>query len=37
VPWARIGAAAFGLGELNEALEIAGALRIRKALVDPWR
>jgi len=36
IPFARIGAATFGLGELNEALEIAGALQIPKALVDPW-
>ena len=37
VPWARIGAATYGLGELNEALEAAGALKIPKALVNPWR
>ena len=37
VPWAAIGAKTYGLGELNEALEIAGALKIPKALVDPWR
>lgn len=37
VPWARIGAATYGLGELNEALAAAGALKIPKALVDPWR
>ncbi|HXT72170.1 MAG TPA: zinc-binding dehydrogenase [Vicinamibacterales bacterium] len=37
VPWARIGAATYGLGQLNEALETAEALRIPKALVDPWR
>jgi threonine dehydrogenase-like Zn-dependent dehydrogenase len=37
VPWQRIGAATYGLGQLNEALEAAGALEIPKALVDPWR
>jgi L-iditol 2-dehydrogenase len=37
VPWARIGARTFGLSDINEALEIAGALQIPKALVDPWR
>ena len=37
VPWQRIGAATYGLGQLNEALEVAGALKIPKALVDPWR
>ena len=36
VPWARIGARTYGLGRLNEALESAAALRIPKALVDPW-
>ena len=36
VPWARIGAATYGLGQLNEALEVAGALKIPKALVNPW-
>jgi L-iditol 2-dehydrogenase len=36
VPWARIGAKTYGLGQINEALEMAGALRIPKALVDPW-
>jgi L-iditol 2-dehydrogenase len=36
VPWARIGAATYGLGQLNEALEAAAALRIPKALVNPW-
>jgi threonine dehydrogenase-like Zn-dependent dehydrogenase len=36
VPWARIGAKTFGLSQLNEALELAGALKIPKALVDPW-
>ncbi len=37
VPWARIGAATYGLGQLNDALQTAEALRIPKALVDPWR
>ena len=36
VPWARIGAATYGLGQLNEALDAAGALQIPKALVNPW-
>jgi threonine dehydrogenase-like Zn-dependent dehydrogenase len=36
VPWARIGAKTFGLGQINEALEAASALTIPKALVDPW-
>jgi hypothetical protein len=30
VPWARIGAKTFGLGELNDALEMAGALKIQR-------
>ena len=37
VPWAKIGAATYGLGQLNEALASAEALKIPKALVDPWR
>ena len=37
VPWQRIGAATYGLGQLNEALDVAAALKIPKALVDPWR
>ncbi|MFI5178158.1 MAG: zinc-binding dehydrogenase [Vicinamibacterales bacterium] len=36
VPFARIGAKTYGLGSINDALESAGALRITKALVDPW-
>jgi L-iditol 2-dehydrogenase len=36
VPWHEIGAKTYGLGHINEALEAAGALRIPKALVDPW-
>jgi hypothetical protein len=37
VPWARIGARTFRLADINEALEVAGALKVPKALVDPWR
>jgi L-iditol 2-dehydrogenase len=37
VPWARIGARTYGLGEINDALAAAAALAIPKALVDPWR
>jgi threonine dehydrogenase-like Zn-dependent dehydrogenase len=37
VPWQRIGARTYGLGDLNAALEAAAALEIPKALVDPWR
>jgi L-iditol 2-dehydrogenase len=37
VPWARIGSRTFGLREINTALDLAGALRVPKALVDPWR
>ncbi|MEO8276919.1 MAG: zinc-binding dehydrogenase [Thermoanaerobaculia bacterium] len=36
VPWHRIGAKTYGLGEINEALRAAGALEVPKALVDPW-
>ena len=36
IPWARVGAQTFGLGAINEALEVAGALKVPKALVDPW-
>jgi threonine dehydrogenase-like Zn-dependent dehydrogenase len=36
VPWQEIGARTYGLGQINEALEAAGALQIPKALVDPW-
>jgi threonine dehydrogenase-like Zn-dependent dehydrogenase len=35
VPWERIGAATFGLDELNEALAEAEALKFSKALVKP--
>ena len=37
VPWARIGATTFGLGELNEALRQAEALAFTKALVGAER
>ena len=36
IPWASVGARTYGLNELNEALETAGALAIPKALVNPW-
>jgi threonine dehydrogenase-like Zn-dependent dehydrogenase len=36
IPWHLIGSQTFGLGEINEALAMAGALTIPKALVDPW-
>jgi len=36
VPWHRIGARTFGLGQINEALRVAESLVIPKALVDPW-
>jgi threonine dehydrogenase-like Zn-dependent dehydrogenase len=36
VPWAAIGAKKYGLSQINDALEIAGALKVPKALVDPW-
>jgi L-iditol 2-dehydrogenase len=37
VPWRLIGARTYGLTQINEALEVAAALTIPKALVDPWR
>jgi L-iditol 2-dehydrogenase len=37
IPWSKIGARTYGLDEINDALEAAGALKIPKALVDPWR
>ena len=37
IPFARIGARTYGLHELNDALADAEAMRIPKALVDPWR
>jgi L-iditol 2-dehydrogenase len=36
IPWRDIGARTYGLGALNEALADAEAMRIPKALVDPW-
>jgi L-iditol 2-dehydrogenase len=37
VPWRAIGARTYGLAALNEALADAEAMRIPKALVDPWK
>jgi len=37
VPWSAIGAKTYGLSEISDALAAAGALKIPKALVDPWR
>jgi L-iditol 2-dehydrogenase len=37
VPWQAIGARTYGLAALNEALADAEAMRIPKALVDPWK
>jgi D-arabinose 1-dehydrogenase-like Zn-dependent alcohol dehydrogenase len=36
VPWREIGAATYPLARLNDALGDAEAMRITKALVDPW-
>jgi L-iditol 2-dehydrogenase len=36
LPWRRIGARTYPLGALGEALADAEAMRIPKALVDPW-
>jgi L-iditol 2-dehydrogenase len=36
VPWRDIGARTYPLASLNQALDDAGAMRITKALVDPW-
>ncbi len=36
IPWRQIGARRYGLAALNEALADAEAMRIPKALVDPW-
>jgi threonine dehydrogenase-like Zn-dependent dehydrogenase len=36
VPWREIGARTYPLNALNEALADAEAMRITKALVDPW-
>jgi len=37
VPWHQVGGRRYGLHSLNEALEDAAAMRITKALVDPWQ
>jgi threonine dehydrogenase-like Zn-dependent dehydrogenase len=36
VPWREIGGRTYGLNQLNEALADAEAMRITKALVNPW-
>ena len=36
VPWREIGGRTYSLSGLNEALADAEAMRITKALVDPW-
>ena len=36
VPWRAIGARTYPLSALNQALADAEAMRITKALVDPW-
>jgi threonine dehydrogenase-like Zn-dependent dehydrogenase len=36
IPFRKIGARSYGLDQLNEALADAEAMRIPKALVDPW-
>jgi L-iditol 2-dehydrogenase len=37
IPFRKIGARSYGLGELNEALRDAETMHIPKALVDPWK
>lgn len=37
IPFREIGAKTYGLTEINEALAVAAAMTIPKALVDPWR
>ena len=37
IPFRKIGARRYGLGQLNDALADAEAMRIPKALVDPWQ
>jgi threonine dehydrogenase-like Zn-dependent dehydrogenase len=37
IPFRKIGARRYGLDQLNDALAAAEALRIPKALVDPWQ
>jgi L-iditol 2-dehydrogenase len=36
MPWRAIGQRTYSLASLNQALEDAEAMRITKALVDPW-
>ncbi len=36
IPWREVGARRYGLGQLDAALADAEAMRIPKALVDPW-
>jgi L-iditol 2-dehydrogenase len=36
VPWSAIGERTYSLNQLDEALADAEAMRITKALVDPW-
>jgi D-arabinose 1-dehydrogenase-like Zn-dependent alcohol dehydrogenase len=36
IPWRRIGPRTYGLSQINEALADAEAMRIPKAIVDPW-
>ena len=36
MPWRAIGARTYPLASLNQALEDSEAMRITKALVDPW-
>jgi threonine dehydrogenase-like Zn-dependent dehydrogenase len=37
IPFRKIGGRRYGLDELNQALADAEAMRIPKALVDPWQ
>jgi len=37
VPWREVGGSTYSLHQLNDALADAEAMRITKALVDPWR
>jgi threonine dehydrogenase-like Zn-dependent dehydrogenase len=36
IPWSDVGGRTYGLRDLNDALADAEAMRITKALVDPW-
>jgi len=36
LPWSKIGARRFGLRDINDALRVAGAYEVPKAIVDPW-